>query len=784
MRLRCWAALLAAATILCGGVAHAQDEPPPGAGDDVESSDPATPERQASIPFAGDKTVTYRGVLVHIDWWVPVPEQWDINRPALLDLRFSHSPVLIERLSSMTASVNDKAVDSMFLNIQNARDGKVVWQVNPEYLKPGEMNRINLTAKMRSDLELCDDVHSPALWLTLEKESRLVIRYSPASITPDVSKFPASYLRPENFYSADKTEHTHAVFVVPMDPSTEVLEGMAVVASRIGADTHFPRGKFAVWAVESFGSDVRSRLAEHNLIVIGDTAFINKMVAAGLDVRSAGVAETAAGTGYIIETYNPWSRGRRALVVTGVDDDSISKAVAALSLPHLSKQWEAREGEPPLQAVAYSRKPTVPAVDASGQTGTVTIRMSDLGATDHTSRGKFHHFQQVSFPNPFVGRIKSPAFARIFLSHSELLLPQTSSMLIKVNGDPVRSVRLSPRTAPKLVADVIIPEKFLGERVIVLDIEYFLDIGDADCHYNFPEMAWVTLFADSFVAFPLTDAPTTSLRSYPWVVAKNPNLNGLTFVVADAPNDESLTALVNVAAFLGKSVPRTRDAAGKPVAPWVHPWVRRVSELQDGNVKDHDIVLLGGFDLVRKNPRIAAAVPESLFSDAAAAPENLKTYSAAGYRNEAGWIHLAPSPWNSRRNLLVVSGKRGGPAVAQGAEFLWSQRRVEQLGGSTVLIGPNGSMQVLIPAPGEEAQAAPLEPLSPKVPAAAKTLEVAEEEAAEPVKEEEPKATGAPAAPKSKHQVAYVVFVILGLLLVVLVVVRIRDSIRGERGAA
>ncbi len=135
------------------------------------------------IPFAGDETKTYRGVLVEVDFWFPMPEQWELAGDALLELRFNHSPVLIERLSAITANVNGNGIDSVFLNVQNARNGKVVWSVDPGYFKMGESNKIAIVAKMRSDLELCDDVHSPALWMSIQKESRLTVRYREKPIT-------------------------------------------------------------------------------------------------------------------------------------------------------------------------------------------------------------------------------------------------------------------------------------------------------------------------------------------------------------------------------------------------------------------------------------------------------------------------------------------------------------------------------------------------------------------------------------------------------------------------
>ncbi|MFT7622863.1 MAG: hypothetical protein ACI9WU_002038 [Myxococcota bacterium] len=745
-----------------------------------------------NISFAGEETKTYRGVLVKMEYWVPLPDQWELVEDGMLELTLSHTPVLIERLSSLTAEINDTAISSTFLNIQSARGTTLKWPVKPEYLKFGEMNKIVVIAKLRSDLELCDDVHSPALWLTLEgANTQLTLKYKEKPVELDISRFPQSYLRPElTFQKEGSGDDVHAVIVTPVDRTPEILRGIAIVGARLGVGSQRSGGRYLVRAVGDVDGDVREELAGRNLIVIGPTPFVKRL---GLDAESLLDAAAALGRGWIVEAENPFNSGRRAMAVTGADDVEIGKAVSALQLPHLSAQWTAVEGEPARRSASFDTAPQPPASRARAQQGdTATLSLVDLGASDMTVRGKFTHFLSIAFPNPYVGRIKSPAFIRFVLSHSELLLPQTSSMLVHMNGQPVRSIRLMPGTAGRLEADVIIPAELLGERVILAEIELFLDIGDTDCHYAFPEMSWATVHNESFIAFPLTDAPTTSLRSYPWVVSKDSNMGGVGFVVSDTPSDEELSAVANMSAFLGESLPRSHDARGVPVAPWVTPVVRTVSGLTDADQSQRDLLVLGDYEMVRSNSQILASVPDGLMSEG----------DGDQYKNEGGWVTLGQSPWNPRRNMLIVSGAGGAAAVSHAAAQLWDAAEVDKLSGSSVLIGANGSSQVLAPAPGEESQPSPSAPnggaggsahLVPNVPTAATGgASNNPSRAALQAVVDNPGIVGAggsgistdpisaPAQPSAKHKVAYLVFVILGLLLVILVVVRIRDAMRSN----
>jgi hypothetical protein len=709
-----------------------------------------------------------------MDYWVALPEQWEFAAQPVLELHFSHSPVLIERLSSLTVAVNDQPINSTFLNAQNARNGRVSWPIDPNHMKLGDSNRITITAKMRSDLELCDDVHSPALWLTLEKTSHIVLPYREKPVTLDVSAFPASYIRPAISFQPEEPDQTHAILVIPTNPSDVVLQAIPTIGARMGVETRFSRGHIDVWSIDQLTEDAMARLSEHHLIIVGPASFVTKFINEGLETPDQ---LAAPNVGYLIESRNPWNPSRRALVLTSLGDDGLAKVIGAIRHPHLSKQWEAEEGEEPHRSEMIVVSPPSHIADPPELAETYTMSLADLGSTDITSRGKFHHYMQMAFPNPFVGRIQEPAFLRLQLSYSELLLPQTSSLLVKVNGEPVRSVRLAPRTAAHLETDVILPQKFLRGRSLVVTLEFFLDIGDPDCHYNFPEMAWATVYNTSFVAFPLSEGSTTSLRSFPWVVSKDENLAKLTFLTSETPSDEELASVANVAAFLGRSLPRAYNSEKALVPQSVLPSVHRVTEASAEELAKNDLIVIGDFDVVRSKVELAQSVPENLFIHTPAT-DDPATYAGANFRRNAGWIHLAESPWNPKRNLLVVSASTGAKAISKTARHLWMPDKVDRLGGSTVLVGPNGSMQVLIPAPGEEPQAAPTGAAILNAPTLAVLggTELADEDGDGLGANGQSHAAGDDA----KHHMAYLVFVALGLLLLILVVVRIRDSLRSD----
>ncbi|MBM4396621.1 MAG: cellulose biosynthesis cyclic di-GMP-binding regulatory protein BcsB, partial [Deltaproteobacteria bacterium] len=201
--------------------------------------------RTVSIDFAAGVNATVRGVYVTKDYWFELSEDWGFIDPSVLDLRFSHSSILRKDLSSLTVQVNGSALQSIHLDPSNEKGATLVTRVPAKVLKGG-MNVLSLTIKMRSELkDLCDDVHNPALWTLIEKESRLDVSFEEKKIEPDLAKFPSDYANPDLLYPEVK-ERVHAVIVVPDEPSPGEMEAVGALATLFGQEIGLGRGEFRV----------------------------------------------------------------------------------------------------------------------------------------------------------------------------------------------------------------------------------------------------------------------------------------------------------------------------------------------------------------------------------------------------------------------------------------------------------------------------------------------------------------------------------------------------------
>ena len=695
--------------------------------------------RSVSVDFTGGVNATVKGVHVLKDYWFELSEDWEFTNPALLELHFSHSPILKRDLSTMTVSMNGSPVHSFYLDKTNQTDATLTVPI-PARLLRGGMNVLTLTLKMRSDLEdLCDDVHNPALWTLLDRESRLTVSFEEKPVVPDLAGFPADYANPDLLYG-EHEQRVHAVILVPPEPSAAEWDALAGLSTLLGQEVGLGHGEFRV----VLGGRVdREDVRDKHLVLIGSPAFLRAFTAGAwaVPIPLDTVANTAGG--FLMEFRSPFNPARRLLVVTGRDD-----AALALVAEHLKTPVSIRGLK---GAVAtFDKPPSLEMVPEEGFEAAFVVRLTDLKMSDMTLRGKFYHSMNFTLPNPFVGKIKDGAFLRVSMSHSELLLPQSSSLLIKVNGEPVKSIRLTRDTAPRNTWDVKIPIAYLGSRFLTFELEVFMDIGDPECYYYHPEMAWFVLHNDTFLYLPVDQSQSETLSNYPYMFLKWNRFDRLVVALLDPITDGGATAAVNVLAFLSQSL-RNPTQVEVRMTP-----VRLLAE-QDR--ADANLFVVGALGSLLSDAAWAAALPKEL-------TQRAEEPGRVDILNTAGFLSLQPSPFNAQRRVLTLAG-RSDRELGFAAPYLYAPGKAEWVRGTLAMVGQDRELRVLLP-PGPADAVARFDP--------AKVRFEEKDGRLVPVVEV-PK----PTQPPARYNVAYLVFFILTPILVLLVILRLRALAREGR---
>jgi hypothetical protein len=172
----------------------------------------------------GDRDV--RGMYGATSFFVPIPPGAAVSGPVQVDVDFSHSPLLVPELSTMTLRVNDVSLGSAFLTPANRSHGHLVVDVPTEIIGTDGIF-VEARFYMRLTRDACEEPTNPALWATVHGAT--VITMPTAFAGPrDVSDIP------DLVVPARPTDRPLTI-VVPDNPNDTVLRATGVVAATSGS---------------------------------------------------------------------------------------------------------------------------------------------------------------------------------------------------------------------------------------------------------------------------------------------------------------------------------------------------------------------------------------------------------------------------------------------------------------------------------------------------------------------------------------------------------------------
>ena len=166
---------------------------------------------------------TYQGVLVSRDYGINLPSAWDYSSPAVLTLKFSHSPTLNPK-STLAVDWNGVRLGSQALTVENAGEGSLAIEIPAESLVQG-YNTLHVEFYMGISDDFCSDVDNPAVWATVHQASTLALAPLTAQPKADLSAFPLPFIDSSPVVSNKIT------LIVPAEAGSGELSALAAVSA-------------------------------------------------------------------------------------------------------------------------------------------------------------------------------------------------------------------------------------------------------------------------------------------------------------------------------------------------------------------------------------------------------------------------------------------------------------------------------------------------------------------------------------------------------------------------
>ncbi len=248
------------------------------------------------------RPIRLRGVTGEIAIPIAVRDDEVVTR-ARLNLRFSHSPSLIFKLSHLNVMVNNELAETIPLSSETASGVVRSVELDPRLFV--QYNQIGLQLIAHYTLD-CEDPAHTTLWAIVSNKSTLELDTEPLDLANDLNLLPSPFFDPRD------ARRLNLPFVFAREPTMQELEAAGTVASWFGAKADYRGARFPAYI---------DRLPPgHGVVfVTGDET------PSGLKLPDSNDASIS-----IVD--NPRSPAAKLLVVRGGDSQKLLMAARVLTL--------------------------------------------------------------------------------------------------------------------------------------------------------------------------------------------------------------------------------------------------------------------------------------------------------------------------------------------------------------------------------------------------------------------------------------------------------------------
>lgn len=603
----------------------------------VYAQDPDEQEKTIVIAPTGQLNLTFKQ-LGHATkrlnrdnatkWYrIDLPGNFQVSATGnYLNLITSHLPEIPDKPSVLQVEMNGHLLSAFSLSADNAVTNTV--HINlPEGLLRAGYNYI------RIDLDTSATCEDPGAIVNVlvDENSILSFGYQQTPYLTNLSLYPFPFME----VSLLKIPVT---IVLPDHPTSDDLSAAATVAAGLG---QMSGGAIDLTAV--LASDLAPDIQSNNhLIVIGqpdDNALFDKLK------RPLSIDSTTlkSGHGVLEEIVSPWNKFRLVLIVSGLDDEGVSKASHALN-----RETHFLSMRGPVAIVTQLlpvSKSTIPR--------TSSMTLASLGYEDVIVYGAAPQNYTFDLTLPLGWQLEAVPIFVLKFSHADILDPYESVIDISLNGVPIGSTLLNESNATAGELTVALPGRLLksGRNRLQVGVEMNFPASNRDkCRDLLDQRAWTVLSSESEVFLPYnTIALPPDLRFFPYPFSQTSGLDQTLFVLPDQPSPHIFNYLIQLAVRLG-------SAATSP--EYISAHAVYASEVNANVQRNNHLILLGRPTKNALLSEVNNYLPHP-FVPGSDLLEPLIVDSVALLPDpdrDAGLLEIADSPRSEKYNLLAITG--------------------------------------------------------------------------------------------------------------------------------
>lgn len=446
-------------------------------------------------------TAVLEGKRPYFTFYIPIPEQWQINSIDL-NLVIEFSPLLLNP-SSLTLMVGDTPLDS--IKLDSSKEQPLLWKITiPKAYISKKITTVRVVGYMKLSNEVCQDIENQANWVTLSGNSSITYNYRNKKTGWSLMEFPYPFI------------HKDAPFIDKVS---------FYLPAKIGADDFAPYFKFAnllakkeSWrGVEIDIENIKELPASGPTfpsVIIGTPETVDFSLLGSPEQLQLKNGTWLQNDGMPLSDDKSFIWLRRigqqpVLIISANSKKGLTAAVESIN----SNQMHFTVTNP---SFFVTQSAPVPAKKVTDK---MNISFRDMGYKDKVVFGTGQSQLNYQF-NLSAQYSHKPVQLVLNYSHSPFLQKEkASTMSVLINGFPIDGVVLQSDSAQKNVLEIELPQKQLLPGKNTLTITFTLQLSGAFCSRDYLSQAWSTIYDNSHLQFYQSDNPNRrQIKSYPAIM--------------------------------------------------------------------------------------------------------------------------------------------------------------------------------------------------------------------------------------------------------------------------
>ena len=462
------------------------------------------------------------------------------------------------------------------------------------------------------------------------------ITLSHNTILPDISLVNFPYTLFHDTFIPDT-----AIIVIPDKPTAPELQSALSVIAGLGNLTNV-NFEMSMTTVSLLTPE---QLATNHIILIGKAQSLPILSQLKSSVSVVGGQFKLTGIdlndGVIQMLNSPWSPAHIILIISGNNDDGVVKAAQAVTTGVLRPSYA-----PNLSVVKQVNEIPVP-ISTS-----IDTTLADRGYRDDSLQSRGAQNFSYTFYIPPGKTITPEAFFELAYGHSNLLNYDRAGIVVRLNGLPVGSIRMSDETAanPINLNKVSLPSALIRSGINHLDLRVNVVPKDICASLDL-RGEWITVWSQSRLHLPLIDAQALTsdgvvdLSNYPVPFVNDPTM-GKTAFVLEKDDLTTWQSALGIARFLGVNTRGVMTTLKVFFADDTTP----------EELTKYNLILVGHPTKMKIVQDINQILPAPFDVGDVATEKNVQVNFMIQANSPIGYIEILPSPWNANNVVLAVLG--------------------------------------------------------------------------------------------------------------------------------